>query len=250
MSEFVGESPRVLLVEDDENNLCVTAVLLVPENRVLTARGGAEALAILERESPDVVVSDLRMPGLDGLAVLARVRELRPEAGRMIVTGYSEIPDILDAVNRGLVDRWMMKPFHPEELRIVVRQLAADSRARRERRELAANLAARNAELERTVERALTAERMAMVGRFAAESAHELGNLAQIVMATAEGLALRGRKGDGRAAAAGAERIVRSSGRCATWPAGYSSAGGFRRTSRRWCGTAMARSRRRERRPS
>ncbi|MBI5486391.1 MAG: hybrid sensor histidine kinase/response regulator [Deltaproteobacteria bacterium] len=202
--------PLVLLVEDEEYNLCVTALLLEPGNRVRTARGGGEALALLEREAPDVVVSDLRMPGLSGVELLERVKVRRPEAARMIITGYSEVPDILDAINRGIVHRWMMKPYHPEELRLVVRQVVAETQFRREREKLAADLAVRNAELERTVERALAAERMALAGRFAAESAHELGNLTTMVTGTIELLALGGGRPD-RAAVerlrVGADRI-------------------------------------------
>ncbi|MBI5500714.1 MAG: hybrid sensor histidine kinase/response regulator [Deltaproteobacteria bacterium] len=210
-SEGRDGRPLVLLVEDEENNLVVTALNLGPVNRVLTACSGAEALRILGGEAPDVVVSDLRMPGMTGVELLERVKVLRPEAARMIITGYSEIPDILDAINRGIVHRWLMKPYHPEELRLMVQRIVEETQLRRDRERLAADLAARNAELERTVERALAAERMALAGRFAAESAHELGNLATMMTGTIELLSLRGERPDGAAVErmrVGAERML------------------------------------------
>jgi signal transduction histidine kinase len=197
---------RVLAVDDDEHNLLVTQVLLEQEHDVRTARCGIEALALLELAPADVVLADQRMPALSGVELLERVRQRWPDTVRMIVTAYADVRDILDAIHRGHVHRYVLKPWRPEEMRLAVQQAAELAHEHRERTRLAGELErtatelrARNAELERALERAVVAERMALVGRFAAETAHELGNLAQIVSGISDVLVLRSARSDGGA---------------------------------------------------
>jgi signal transduction histidine kinase len=188
--------PRVLVVDDDPNNLVVTAALLDEDCRVDTAANAAEALALADRNPPDLCLTDQRMPGWNGVELLERLRERHPDTVRMIVTAYADVGDILDAINRGEVHRYVLKPWNPPEVRITVRQALEWGWDRRERRRLAdvlagtvADLEARNRDLEEALARAVRAERMAQVGRFAAEASHDLGNLVQVVSGVAESLA-------------------------------------------------------------
>lgn len=188
--------PLVLVVDDDANNLLVAAALIEEDYRVETALNGAEALAQADRNPPDLCLCDQRMPGMSGVELLERLRERHPDTVRMIVTAYADVGDILDAINRGQVHRYALKPWSPPEVRITVRQAVKWGLDRRERRRLAVELARtvddlqlRNQDLEEALGRALAAERMAQVGRFAAETSHDLGNLVQVVSGIAECLA-------------------------------------------------------------
>jgi len=89
---------------------------------VITATRGEEGLGILETAGPfDVVLSDMRMPGMDGATFLTRVRQGFPDAVRMLLTGYSDLQAAVLAVNEGQVFRFLTKPCPPEQLIAAVR---------------------------------------------------------------------------------------------------------------------------------
>jgi response regulator RpfG family c-di-GMP phosphodiesterase len=86
-----------------------------------TATGGAEALATLEAAGPfAVVVSDMRMPGMDGVTLLAHFRERAPDTIRMLLTGNADVEAAAAAVNRGQIFRFLFKPCPPDDLRAAV----------------------------------------------------------------------------------------------------------------------------------
>src|SRR5687768_872607 len=103
--------PVVLCVDDEPQVLAGLSVSLRRRYEILTATSGAEALAVLARR-PDVavVVSDMRMPGMDGAAFLAKAKEIAPDAVRVLLTGYSEIDAAMNAVNQGQIFRFLTKP--------------------------------------------------------------------------------------------------------------------------------------------
>lgn len=84
---------------------------------IATASGGVEALAVIAASEPfAVVMSDMRMPGMNGATLLARVRECSPDSVRLLLTGYSEIEAAIAAVNEGQVFRFLTKPCPPDVL--------------------------------------------------------------------------------------------------------------------------------------
>jgi response regulator RpfG family c-di-GMP phosphodiesterase len=84
---------------------------------VETAIGGAAGLAAIQDRGPySVVISDMRMPGMNGLEFLARVQQSAPETVRMLLTGYSDIETVMNAVNRGQVFQYLAKPCEPQTL--------------------------------------------------------------------------------------------------------------------------------------
>lgn len=101
----------VLLVDDDENLLSGLKRKYRKDYDLATACGGENALSIIA-ESPTfaVVVSDYRMPGMDGITFLGRVREVSPDSVRLMLTGNAEYGDAIDAVNRGNIFRFFTKP--------------------------------------------------------------------------------------------------------------------------------------------
>jgi response regulator RpfG family c-di-GMP phosphodiesterase len=92
----------ILCVDDEQNILSSLRRVFRPHfSRVFTAGSGAEGLALLERERIDVVISDMRMPEMDGALFLENVRNRWPETVRLLLTGYSDINSTIGAINRG-----------------------------------------------------------------------------------------------------------------------------------------------------
>lgn len=118
-----GGSACVLCVDDEPNILSALRRTLRGDGlRVLTAQGGAEALEVLERESVDIVISDMRMPGMDGAELLERVHHRWPTSIRVLLTGHADTRAAVAAINRGRIFRYLTKPWDDVELRSVVRQ--------------------------------------------------------------------------------------------------------------------------------
>jgi len=139
----------VLCVDDEPSILSALRRVLRAEGcRLLTAQGGVEALAILATESVDVVVSDMRMPGMDGAQLLARVREEWPSTARILLTGYADMDATIAAINNGQIYRYIHKPWDEHELRLTVRQAAERQLLERERQRLQALTQTQNQELQ------------------------------------------------------------------------------------------------------
>jgi len=116
-------SSSTLLCVDDEPNILSSLRRLFRGKgyRVLTAESGAEGLQVLESEPVDLVISDMRMPEMDGARFLAKVRERWPDTVRLLLTGYSDIQSILDAINKGEIYRYITKPWDDNDILLVVR---------------------------------------------------------------------------------------------------------------------------------
>jgi two-component system response regulator HydG len=119
MSVTHMELPLVLVVDDKQNMLRLLAKVLREDARVRTASRGAEVLRILEDEPVDVVLSDLRMPDMDGIEVLKRCKALRPETEFILMTAYASVSTAIEALRLGAYD-YLTKPFEPETARAVV----------------------------------------------------------------------------------------------------------------------------------
>ncbi len=112
------EQPTLLLVDDEPNILNALKRLLRREGyRILSAAGGAEALEVLAANPVQVIVSDHRMPGMSGVEFLSRARDLYPHTRRIILSGYSDIGTLTDAINRGAVWKFISKPWDDEQLK-------------------------------------------------------------------------------------------------------------------------------------
>ncbi len=113
----------VLFVDDEVNILRAVQRLLRHEPcRVLTAARGSEALSLLANDSAQVVVSDQRMPEMNGVELLSVIRERHPDAVRMMLTGYTEMNVAVEAINHGEIYRLITKPWNDEELKATLRQ--------------------------------------------------------------------------------------------------------------------------------
>jgi len=114
----------VLVVDDDPLVLSTIGTMLCQEFEVLAAANADEAIEVFAEREVDVLVSDLKMPGRSGLELLDWARTHAPKTMRILVSGYAELEDVLHAINRCQVFRYLLKPWQPEELRQAVRDAA------------------------------------------------------------------------------------------------------------------------------
>lgn len=122
MSNDRSSRARVLVVDDDAAVMRVTARLLRADFEVASAASAAEAVALLDRERFDLIVTDNDMPGGDGLSLLVRVRESAPHMRRVLLSGGT--PHDLDGhIRSGLVERFLAKPAAPVDLRRALAEL-------------------------------------------------------------------------------------------------------------------------------
>ena len=149
---------KVLYVDDEEINLINFREALCDKFEIFTALSGEEALAVLaQKKEIALVVSDQRMPGMKGVNLLTRVRELTPYAERIIITGYTDPQDIIAAINEGHVYRYILKPWTEEDLQVTITQAVERYHLKQRNRELLEELERKNRELEDRV-RERTAE--------------------------------------------------------------------------------------------
>jgi response regulator RpfG family c-di-GMP phosphodiesterase len=114
--------PTVLLVDDEPSILSALRRLLRREGyRVLLADSADAAFAVLAREAVEVIVSDQRMPVMTGTELLARVKTLYPRTVRLVLSGYSEITAVTDAINKGSIHKYLSKPWDDEHLKSEIR---------------------------------------------------------------------------------------------------------------------------------
>ena len=107
----------LLLVDDEPSILSALRRLLRPTGHtVLTATSGAEGLALLAAQEVALVVSDMRMPGMDGAQFLEQVRAQKPDTVRLLLTGYADMSMITQALSDGYIFRYISKPWNDEEM--------------------------------------------------------------------------------------------------------------------------------------
>ncbi|NOY44959.1 MAG: response regulator [Deltaproteobacteria bacterium] len=138
----------LLFVDDEENILKALARLFHrTDHEILTARSGREALEILADRPVSLILSDQRMPGMTGTELLARAREIRPEAVRIILTGYADVAAAMEAINDGRVYRFLPKPWDDQALLEVVAEALAELDLKREHAALQEQVRRQNEEL-------------------------------------------------------------------------------------------------------
>ena len=122
-SIVLGEAVHTILVVDDEPaSVRAVARVLGDEHRVLTATSADAGLELLGAEEVALTVVDQRMPGMSGTELLAYCAAHRPHIIRVLLTGYTDIETLLEAINAGHVYYYLTKPWEPQELRLVVRR--------------------------------------------------------------------------------------------------------------------------------
>jgi CheY-like chemotaxis protein len=120
-SYIPSKKPRMLVVDDEPDNLDLLYRTFRREFNVLRAESGVEALKVLSAEGEvAVIISDQRMPEMKGTEFLSKTVPDFPDTVRIILTGFTDVEDLVEAINAGQVYRYITKPWDPEELRHVV----------------------------------------------------------------------------------------------------------------------------------
>jgi DNA-binding NtrC family response regulator len=115
--------PHVILFVDDEPDVLALLRRTFPADEgyeALTAPGAEEALRVLAEREVDLLVTDQRMPGLSGVELVERARSLQPDLCAILLTAYTDPRDIVDAINRGQIYRYLVKPWESADLRQTV----------------------------------------------------------------------------------------------------------------------------------
>ncbi len=130
------EPIRVLVVDDEESiRVGSERILARMDFSVFLASRGDEGLELLDREKPAIVLLDMKMPGMGGMEVLAKIREKDPSVLVIVITGFATIEAAIEAMKNGAYD-FIPKPFEPDQLRIVVNRACETLRLKREREAL------------------------------------------------------------------------------------------------------------------
>ncbi len=117
----VRRKAKILCVDDEEQVLHGLEMLLGRRYNVLTATGGEAALQLLEKHADvEAIISDMRMPGMDGAAFLRLARDAAPDATRILLTGQAELSSAIAAINEGQIFRFLTKPCPPSDLQIAI----------------------------------------------------------------------------------------------------------------------------------
>ena len=122
-------TPVVLFVDDEEANRVVFMSTLGRQFETILASSGSEALALLQERRVDVLVTDNRMPKMTGVELCEHVRARHPDVQRVLVTAYSDLNTVSEAINRGGVSRYLTKPWKPAEVAAAIRDAATAARA-------------------------------------------------------------------------------------------------------------------------
>jgi signal transduction histidine kinase len=182
----VGEtrSGGILIVDDERPNLTVLRNFLDSGYRVHEAQSGAEALEIAKTTDLDVVITDQRMPQMTGIELLEALRDLKPDVAGIVLTGFTDPPALISAINRARVFRFLKKPWQPDDILEAVRQASEHVYQTRAIQKLVSLLAHRTEELDAslgevksTQRQLLHMERLGTMGRLASGVVHDLRNL-------------------------------------------------------------------------
>jgi YesN/AraC family two-component response regulator len=139
-----------LLIVDDEPNVLksLKRLLLDTDYKILMAESGEEGLKLFEDNEIHVVISDYRMPGMNGVEFLRLVKEKSPDTIRLILSGYADAVAIVEAINEGQVYRFITKPWNDQELLTTVINTFDHYALQKENEKLYGELQGRNKELQ------------------------------------------------------------------------------------------------------
>lgn len=171
----------ILFVDDEVDVLKALQRALKPEPyRCLFTQSGRQALNLLEDQSIGALVSDLRMPHMDGMTVFRHVEKTRPDVVRLVLSGRSDGVAVADAVNQSHIYHYIIKPWDDDELKIILRNALFMRHLQQERRRLIERLEEQNQDLEQKVEQRtqqlLKVRSQAEIGKYAAQIVHNLRN--------------------------------------------------------------------------
>lgn len=143
-------TPALILCVDDEPNILSALQRLLRRQgyKVITATSGAEGLQVFQQEAIDLVISDMRMPEMDGAQFLEQVRQHWPDTVRVLLTGYADVESTMAAINKGEIYRYIAKPWDDNDMLLLVKLAMEHKALEREKRRLEALTQQQNEELQ------------------------------------------------------------------------------------------------------
>lgn len=139
---------NVLYIDDEVNNLNAFKASFRRNFNVFVTDSIAEARRILQQNVIHVILSDQRMPQMTGIEFFESILEIHPEPIRILITGYTDINAVIDAINRGQVYKYLTKPWMDDDIRIYIEKAYEVYRLREENSELTSKLLDVNQKLE------------------------------------------------------------------------------------------------------
>lgn len=139
---------NILYVDDEENNLVSLKAAFRLKYKIHTAINAEEARKILDTYPIEIIITDQRMPNTTGVEFLESILEKYPDPMRILLTGYSDLNAVIDAVNKGKIFHYLTKPWNEEELETTIRRAYDVYCLRRDEKELTEKLGVSNAQLE------------------------------------------------------------------------------------------------------
>jgi response regulator RpfG family c-di-GMP phosphodiesterase len=145
---MASDTINILYVDDELHNLTAFKASFRRLFTIFTAESAAEGKKILEQQDIQIIITDQRMPVTTGIEFLESIIPDFPDPIRILLTGYSDINAVIDAINKGKVYRYIQKPWMEDDLRINIEKAAEIYMLRKENKELTERLIAANAHLE------------------------------------------------------------------------------------------------------
>src|SRR5262249_4506837 len=135
--EFMSADKLKVLIVDDEAPLAETMAEALERTgyEVVTANSGADAMRVLERAEPSIILTDLKMEGMDGLTLLKKAKQDLPDAEVVVITGHGDVQTAVEAMRAGAAN-YVQKPVGLEELRTMVDKAADRFRLTQDNRQL------------------------------------------------------------------------------------------------------------------
>lgn len=169
--------PQVLVIDDEMGPRESLRMLLKPNYEVHTANSVEAGIRLLREKKPDAIISDIRMPGTNGIDGLRRIREIDPHVAVIMLTGFGALETAQEALRLGAND-YISKPFDAREMRDVISRNVERTRLQRTSDSAAGEIKELNARL---LKELAQKERLASLGQASAEFVHDLGNPLTIV---------------------------------------------------------------------
>ena len=139
---------NILYVDDEENNLISFKAAFRLKYHVLVAHSGDEALKMLESKSVEIIITDQRMPNMTGIEFLEKILEKYPDPMRILLTGYSDMNAVIEAVNKGKIYHYLAKPWIEEEISMTIKRAYEVYEDKQKIKQLNEKLAISNDQLE------------------------------------------------------------------------------------------------------
>ena len=148
MEKKSEEKIRILYVDDEENNLQAFKATFRRDFKISLAISAKEGREVLEKEEIDIIITDQRMPEQTGVEFLESIIPVHPNPIRVLLTGYTDIQAVIDAINKGQVYHYLTKPWEEDYLRTVIKNAFEVFTLRRENERLTQSLIKANDQLE------------------------------------------------------------------------------------------------------